>query len=295
MKTNMVKYIIVLIVFFTSLVFAEENLLTIKQQLDRLQREVNDLSKIVFQNEVHGISEKIDNQDSANISAFDMRIYDLENDIKNLNSTFENFVFKIDEIEQLVEEIKIKLDNSIINSNNIKNMDIETEVLVTEDETIESKNTLGSLKINSEDLSDKSEEIQNTTTLQNTDLDPDAQFQIAFDLLRSQQFDKAKQALNEFIANNSENNLSGSAHYWLGEIYLLKKDYREAALILAEGYQKYPKSVKAPDSLYKLSEALSKIDKNFEACNTLNKFNKEHPNHKLASKANSKIQELKCE
>tara|TARA_Y100000590_G_scaffold50788_1_gene53490 strand:- start:68 stop:943 length:876 start_codon:yes stop_codon:yes gene_type:complete len=291
----MVKYIIVLIVFFSSSVFSEENLLTIKQQLDRLQREVNDLSKIVFQNEVHTITEKNDNQDSANISAFDMRIYDLENDIKNLNSTFENFVFKIDEIEELVEEIKIKLDNTVINASNVESMEAETDVLVTEDEKIESKNTLGSLKINSEDLSQDSEDIQKTTTLQNIDLDPDEQFQIAFDLLRSQQFDKAKEALNEFIDNNSDNNLSGSAHYWLGEIYLLKKDYREAALVLAEGYQKYPKSVKAPDSLYKLSEALSKIDKNFEACNTLNKFNKEHPKHKLSNKANLKIQELKCE
>ena len=291
----MVKYIIVLIVFFASSVFSEENLLTIKQQLDRLQREVNDLSKIVFQNEVHSITEKNDNQDSANISAFDMRIYDLENDIKNLNSTFENFVFKIDEIEELVEEIKIKLDNSVINSSSFESMEAETEVLVKEDEKIESKNTLGSLKINSEDLSQDSEDIQKTTTLQNIDLDPDEQFQIAFDLLRSQQFDKAKEALNEFIDNNSDNNLSGSAHYWLGEIYLLKKDYREAALVLAEGYQKYPNSVKAPDSLYKLSEALSKIDKNFEACNTLNKFNKEHPKLKLSNKANLKIQELKCE
>ena len=291
----MVKYIIVLIVFFASSVFSEENLLTIKQQLDRLQREVNDLSKIVFQNEVHTITEKNDNQDSANISAFDMRIYDLENDIKNLNSTFENFVFKIDEIEELVEEIKIKLDNTVINASNVESMEAETDVLVTEDEKIESKNTLGSLKINSEDLSQDSEDIQKTTTLQNIDLDPDEQFQIAFDLLRSQQFDKAKEALNEFIDNNSDNNLSGSAHYWLGEIYLLKKDYREAALVLAEGYQKYPNSVKAPDSLYKLSEALSKIDKNFEACNTLNKFNKEHPKHKLSNKANLKIQELKCE
>ena len=291
----MVKYIIVLIVFFASSVFSEENLLTIKQQLDRLQREVNDLSKIVFQNEVHSITEKNDNQDSANISAFDMRIYDLENDIKNLNSTFENFVFKIDEIEELVEEIKIKLDNTVINASNVESMEAETDVLVTEDEKIESKNTLGSLKINSEDLSQDSEDIQKTTTLQNIDLDPDEQFQIAFDLLRSQQFDKAKEALNEFIDNNSDNNLSGSAHYWLGEIYLLKKDYREAALVLAEGYQKYPNSVKAPDSLYKLSEALSKIDKNFEACNTLNKFNKEHPKHKLSNKANLKIQELKCE
>ena len=77
--------------------------------------------------------------------------------------------------------------------------------------------------------------------------------------------------------------------------HLMKKEYREGALIFAEGYQKYPSSLKAPDNLYKLSEALSKIDKNFEACNTLNKFNKEHPKHKLSNKANLKIQELKCE
>ena len=41
--------------------------------------------------------------------------------------------------------------------------------------------------------------------------------------------------------------LAGSAHYWLGEIYLLKKENREAALVFAEGYQKYPQSIKAPD------------------------------------------------
>ena len=52
-----------------------------------------------------------------------MRIYDLESDIKNLNSTFEDFVFKIDEIENLVEEISIKLDNSIISASNQKNIE----------------------------------------------------------------------------------------------------------------------------------------------------------------------------
>ena len=155
------------------------------------------------------------------------------------------------------------------------------------------ENTLGTLKINTEDLSDSVEEDQLNNKI--LDLSPDEQFQIAFDLLRSQQFDQAKKTLEEFIDNNSENELAGSSYYWLGEIHLLKKNYREAALVFAEGYQKYPTSIKAPDSLYKLAETLSQIDKIHDACNTLKKFTKEYINHKLINKTNSMIIELECE
>jgi hypothetical protein len=45
----MIKYIIFsLFLFFSSFSNAEDSLLTLKQQLDRKQREVNDLSKSVF-------------------------------------------------------------------------------------------------------------------------------------------------------------------------------------------------------------------------------------------------------
>ena len=73
--------------------------------------------------------------------------------------------------------------------------------------------------------------------------------------------DQAKIALNEFIVKHENKELSGSAHYWLGEIHLLKKNYREAALVFAEGDQKFPSGLKAPNSLYKLAETLLKIDK----------------------------------
>ena len=142
-------------------------------------------------------------------------------------------------------------------------------------------------------MSDSTEEYQPDNNV--LALSPDEQFQIAFDLLRSQQFDQAKQALEEFIDNNSENQLAGSSYYWLGEIHLLKKNHREAALVFAEGYQKYPTSIKSPDSLYKLAEALSQIDKINDACNTLKKFKKEYVNHKLINKTNSMIIELECE
>ena len=80
----------------------------------------------------------------------------------------------------------------------------------------------------------------------------------------------------------------------MGEIYLLKKEYKEAAIILLEGYQKFPQSIKAPDMLYKLSESLVLIDKKNDACSTLIKLDKEYPNNKLKSKVAKKVSELNC-
>ena len=122
----------------------------------------------------------------------------------------------------------------------------------------------------------------------------DEQYQEAFDLLRSQKFDQAEEYLKIFILDHPNNNLSGSASYWLGEIYLLKKEFREAALIFAESYQKYPESVKAPESLYKLADSLINIEKINEACDTLNQFILKFPQNRLVNKINLKKDEIKC-
>ncbi len=297
----MFRYALIVCLFLFNLsANGEEGQRSLKQQLDRLQRDVNDLSKLVYQKNVHVVASenKVESENSMNISAFDMRIYDLEKDIKTLNSNFEEFVFQIDELKKLYEEINIKfeelnikIDTHLINKiKETKTSEISSNEI--NDNSV-SENTLGTLIINSEDLSDSTEGNQLDNKI--LDLSPDEQFQIAFDLLRSQQFDQAKKALEEFIDNNSENQLAGLSYYWLGEIHLLKKNYREAALIFAEGYQKYPTSIKSPDSLYKLADALSQIDKINDACNTLKKFTKEYINHKLIDKTNNMIIELGCE
>ena len=280
---------------FSSSIFGAEDFLTLKQQLDRLQREVNDLSKSVFRNDISSGNINEANEVS-NISAFDMRIYDLEKDIKNLNSNFEEMVFQLDEIKRLYEEMNIKLDEIIINKK--VNQEITQDTLSNDNSIQADDNTLGTLKINSEDLSENIEDEIDAANIDSQNeilnLTPDEQFQIAFDLLRAQKFDQAESSLKTFLEKNSENNLSGTAHYWLGEIYLLRKQHHEAALIFAEGYQKYPDSIKAPDNLYKLADSLVKIDKISEACNTLKKFEKEHPNHKLISKSDKMIKDLEC-
>ena len=295
----MFRYALIVCLFLFSLsTYGEEGQRSLKQQLDRLQRDVNDLSKLVYQKNTYDIKSenKVESENIMNISAFDMRIYDLEKDIKTLNLNFEEVLFQMDELKKLYEELNLKIDTYLINkSRETKTSEFSSNEIndnsISEDSL--SENTLGTLKINSEDLSDSTEENQPDSKI--LDLSPDEQFQIAFDLLRSQQFDQAKTALEDFIDNNSENQLAGSSYYWLGEIHLLKKSYREAALVFAEGYQKYPTSIKSPDNLYKLAEALSRIDKINDACNTLKKFTKEYINHKLINKTNSMIIELECE
>ena len=307
----MIKYIIFsfsfsLFLFFCSFSNAEDSLLTLKQQLDRLQREVNDLSKSVFTSKRDNFEqqEKIDDTNSTiDLTAFDLRIYDLEKDIKKLNNSFEELIFQIDDLNELYKELNIdlstlslKIENSIKKNNLNEKID---ENVTTSNAEIKEENTLGSLVINSEDLSESESTSSNQKIKKSEDeslpnLSPEDQFQLAFDLLRNQRFEEAKTSFLIFIDENKDNTLSGTAHYWLGEIYLLKKEYREAALILAEGYQKFPKSIKASDMLYKLSESLVLINKKNDACSTLIKLDKEYPDNKLKSKVSKKVTELNC-
>ena len=302
----MIKYIIFsLFLLFCSFSNAEDSLLTLKQQLDRLQREVNDLSKSVFTSKRDNFEQQEKVDDSTNtidLTAFDLRIYDLEKDIKKLNNSFEELIFQIDDLNQLYKEINVdlstlslKIENSI-KKNNLDEKINENKTLLNSE--IKEENTLGSLVINSEDLSESESTSQNQQVKSSEEsllnLSPEDQFQLAFDLLRNQRFEESKTSFLVFIEENNDSTLSGTAHYWLGEIYLLKKEYREAALILAEGYQKYPQSIKAPDMLYKLSESLVFIDKKNDACSTLIKLDKEYPDNKLKSKIVKKVSELNC-
>ena len=99
--------LIVFLLLFSLYAYGEEGQRSLKQQLDRLQRDVNDLSKLVYQKNFHNIESenKVESENSMNISAFDMRIYDLEKDIKTLNLNFEEVVFQIDELKKLYEEL----------------------------------------------------------------------------------------------------------------------------------------------------------------------------------------------
>ena len=125
----MFRYLLIVFLFFINLsTYGDENQRSLKQQLDRLQRDVNDLSKLVYKKNIHDIEDKneVESINSINISAFDMRIYDLEKDIKNLNSSYEDLVFEIDEIKDLINSLDLKISDFILTQkSNLDSIEIE--------------------------------------------------------------------------------------------------------------------------------------------------------------------------
>jgi len=300
----MFKYIItVFIIFFSNFVFSNDNELTISQQLERLQREVSDLSKEVFSNS-SSQPNGTNNDFVKNLSAIDLRIYDIENDIKNLNSNLEELYFELDDIFNKLENLVVIINNfeSVpLNNVEVNTDEISQDISEVKSNTLsdtETENTLGTLNI-SKNTNDTSEELLNNNQDKNSFeteimLSPEDQFQAAFDNIRNKKWQDAKNSFEEFITKNPDNQLSGSAHYWLGELYILEKNYREAALIFAEGFQKFPESIKAPEMLFKLSQSLYQVEKTDEACKTMEKLIIDFPKNKIIPQTKKQIVEYNC-
>ena len=288
------KLLIITLLFLSSKIFANEELLTVQQQLDRLQREVNDLTKSVYSNSNQ--SSEGSDEYITNFSAIDMRIYDLEKDVKNLTSNIEEFFFQLEDIFQKINSI----EQTILNfENNISKIKSESINDTKTDKSLnnQDENSLGTLKITSESA-EESENNENQEedypSVNDETLSIEDQFQAAFDNIRNKNWDQAKKSFENFIKNNPEDQLSGSAHYWLGELYILDKKFRDAALIFAEGYQKFPESIKAPDMLFKLSQSLYEVGKIDESCKTIEKLLNDYPQGKLSKKAKKQIVDYEC-
>ena len=298
----MFKYILtVLILFFSSYSFSNESDLTISQQLERLQREVSDLSKEVFSNSPNQ-SNGTNNDFVKNLSAIDLRIYDIENDIKNLTSNLEELYFQLDDIFNKLENLELVINNlqSVpLKSVEVSNDEISEDSSEVKSNTLsETENTLGTLNI-SKNTNDTNEEVISEDQEVNSNekeeiLSPEDQFQVAFDNIRNKKWQDAKTSFEQFISDNPQNQLSGSAHYWLGELYILEKNYREAALIFAEGFQKFPDSIKAAEMLFKLSQSLYQVEKTNEACKTMEKLITDFPKNKIIPQTKKQIVEYNC-
>ena len=295
--------LIVLILFFSSYIYSNENELTINQQLERLQREVSDLSKEVFSNSSNK-SDGTSNDFVKNLSAIDLRIYDIENDIKNLTSTLEELYFQLDDIFKKIENLEVVINNfqSVpLNNNELNTNEVLQDSSEVKSNTLnngEDQNTLGTLNI-SKNTNETNQEVLTDNQDINSNgkeelLSPEDQFQVAFDNIRDKRWQDAKNSFEQFILDNPDNQLSGSAHYWLGELYILEKNYREAALIFAEGFQKFPDSIKAAEMLFKLSQSLYQVEKTVEACKTMEKLIIDFPKNKIISKTKKQIIEYNC-
>jgi tol-pal system protein YbgF len=125
---------------------------------------------------------------------------------------------------------------------------------------------------------------------------PKEQFNYAYSLLRNRDHQGAETALSAFVEAYPDDKLSGNAMYWMGRIFLVRKDYTEAARIFLDGYQRFPKGAKAADNLLNLAKSLSEIGEKKSACASYRELLKTFPkaNSRILSAAKNAVTRLKC-
>ena len=103
-------------------------------------------------------------------------------------------------------------------------------------------------------------------------------------------------SLREFVETNAKHQLAGSAQYWYGETFRVRQLYQDAATAYLDGYQKYPKSSKAPINLLKLGVMLAQIGEKAQGCTMILGVKEQYPkaNQSVIQKAEYEKKKFDC-
>jgi len=315
---NLSKIIILLFIinFNSPNVYSEEeDTNTILKILEDLQKDIKTLEKAVYSEGINSNSsnETLSVNDNDILTKHLLKLSELEDQFKSLTNNFEEINFKIDKLSSRIT--KIQTDNQLrfqdIESSGSNNKTSKKKKLPGSEQTQD----LGtSLEISSsdEDLN-SSEQVQQTQSIDSVgtvisenaertekilpDVSPEKQYEFAVSFIKVGDYETAELALREFVDINPKNKLAGNAQYWYGETFRVRQLYQDAATAYLDGYQKYPKSSKAPENLLKLGVMLVKIGEKDQGCSMILGLKTQYPkaNQSIIQKAQYEKKKFNCE
>ncbi len=107
--------------------------------------------------------------------------------------------------------------------------------------------------------------------------DPRSEFETAYALFGQKQYDQAEMGFRRFLQSNPRDKLVPEATFWLGETYLQRGRYREAAEQFLNVSAEHPDATRAPDSLLRLGVALNGMGSRDRACAVFAELDRKYP------------------
>ena len=244
-------------------------------RLERLQRDMLTLQQFVYRGQDRpAVTESqtvIENPEST--VAVRSRFNQVAEDMRQLNGQVEELGFRLQQLTDGLARLRADMDLrfSQISVRQGRSVSMEKATPVEKSATAEKQvapEALSGLS-SAESPTPKTSTPETSTRAQDVTLPdgaPEQQYRFAFDLLRQARYAEAESAFRQFIAAHPQNALSGNAQYWLGETYYVRGDFQQAAVVFAEGFEKWPDNNKAPDNLLKLGLSLSTLGQKTDAC-----------------------------
>ena len=104
-----------------------------------------------------------------------------------------------------------------------------------------------------------------------------ADFDNAYAFIQQRQFEQAEMGFRSFLQSHPRSKLVSDATYWLGESYLQRARYRDAAEQFLKITTSYGSSNKGPDGMLKLGVSLRGLGANDQACATFAEVSRKYP------------------
>ncbi len=114
----------------------------------------------------------------------------------------------------------------------------------------------------------------------------------AYELVKNKRYDDAVSAMNVFVQKYPKGGYTANAQYWLGELYLVKRDYPKAIEHFNVVLQQFPTSSKSAASMLKVGYAYAAQGDKQEAKKFLQQVVRAYPGTPTAQLANSKLRTI---
>lgn len=114
----------------------------------------------------------------------------------------------------------------------------------------------------------------------------------AYELVKNKRYDDAIGAMQTFVQKYPKGGYTANAEYWLGELYLVKKDYPKAIEHFDVVLQEFPSSSKSAACMLKAGYAYAAKGDNQEAKRRFQQVVKTYPDTPTAQLANTKLEAI---
>ena len=317
------KIIIIFIILISAQAVNADNH-NIYEVLEIIKKDLKTLEKAVYSDGLNDESNKdnnfseLDQNSEEVLTRHLLKLTEVEKQFQELTNKFEEINFKIDKLSSRLSKVQAdnqlrfqQLENKKLSSD-LVNLESEATNMQEDKEKIlpgsSEPQDLGSISYKDSEPKLDNQQTQSVETTASVvtenfvieekilpDVGAKDQYEFATNLLKVGDYNTAERALKEFVVSNPEHDLAGNAQYWYAETFRIRQLYTDAASAYLEGYQKYPKSEKAPINLLKLGVSLVQIGEKDQGCLMITGVQKQYPDANQSVLQKSKYEEKKFE
>jgi tol-pal system protein YbgF len=249
----------------------------LNHEIHRLRQDLSMMQKEFYQQQTNKSISTSDRPRGEVSSQVEVQISQMEEYLRQMNG-------RVEEVQHMNHQLQQKL-NQTIEMMEYRLVELEKRKVVQPESMVRTfpapaENTnqpgdLGAIESNQKNMTTNG--IATNTETEEAEGADKAAFEEAKRFLELTQYDQAATKFTSFITTYPSSTYLPEAHYWQGELHVIRDEKEKAAIAFLKAYQANAKGDKAGESLVRLGSLLGGMGKKQEACTTFDKAIKEFP------------------